>query len=377
MKAYVFPGQGAQFVGMGKELFKEYPEHVKKADAILGYSIEELCTVDSKEQLNLTQYTQPALFVVSALSYLDYIAKNGKPDIVAGHSLGEYNALFAAGAFSFETGVKLVKKRGELMGNANGGAMAAIIGMDENQVREVITKYNLDDVDISNLNTPKQTVIASTKEGIERAKAIFEGENVRRYVPLKVSAAFHSRYMKEAQEQFASYIEDFTFSDLEIPVISNYKALPYGAGEVKENLVKQLGSTVRWVESVWTMEAMGCTDIVEIGPGNVLTNMVKKIGLETDDEVKNAYISQIAVVQATRGKNGGEGTSFHEEKESAFDMVREWNRLNPVGTEVECDGYEQKLKTRTEAVVLFGHRAAVYMEGYNGYFDLRELRWAR
>lgn len=374
MKAYVFPGQGAQFVGMGKELFKEYPEYVKKADAILGYSIEELCTVDSNGQLDMTQYTQPALFVVSALSYLDYVEKNGKPDLVAGHSLGEYNALFAAGAFSFETGVQFVKKRGELMGNANGGAMAAIVGMDEKQVRQVITKYHLDEVDISNLNTPKQTVIASTKEGIERAKVIFEGENVRRYVPLKVSAAFHSRYMKEAQEQFASYLEPFSFSELEIPVISNYKALPYGKSEVKENLVKQLGSTVRWVESVWTMEAMGCTEIVEIGPGNVLTNMVKKIGRETDSEVKKAYVSQINLEQK-EGTN--EEMSLPADKDSAYDMVREWNRVNPVGTEVLCNGYEQKLRTRTEAVVLFGHRAAVYMEGYNGYFDLRELRLAR
>jgi len=358
MIAYVFPGQGAQFVGMGKELFLKYPEYVRKADEILGYSIEELCSVDGEEKLNLTQYTQPALFVVSALSYLDCISNGRKPDVVAGHSLGEYNALFAAGVFSFETGLSLVKKRGELMSQANGGAMAAIIGLKEDEVKEIIRKYGLDDIDISNLNTPKQTVIASTKEGIERAQKIFEKEQVR-FVRLKVSAAFHSRYMKEAQTQFADFIEQFSFHEPCIPVISNYTAQVYKPGEIKENLIMQLGSTVRWVESVWNMEDLGCSEIKEIGPGNVLTNMIRKIKRESDRKKENVTKKEVDSVS-------------RNQTPSADEMVEAWNKKYEIGTEVTCAGYDEILKTRTQAVVLFGHRAAIYMEQYKGYFDLRE-----
>lgn len=364
MRAYVFPGQGAQVVGMGKELFQKYPHYVRVADEVLGYSIEELCLEDKESKLNLTQYTQPALFVVSALSYLDAIEKEGrKPEVVAGHSLGEYNALFAAGAFSFETGVRLVKKRGELMGNANGGAMAAIVGLTEQKVREVIKTYHLNQVDISNLNTPKQTVIASTKDGIECAKAAFEQEQAR-VIPLKVSAAFHSRYMKEAQEKFDEYLEQFKFSKLQIPVISNYTASTYQEGEVKRNLIQQLGSTVRWVESVKRMEELGCTEIVEVGPGHVLTNMIKKIRLEE---------KALRDEQGSTSETGGTNKTSTTEAASPFEIVDAWNKKFPVGTMVTCKGYPKPLQTRTQAVVLFHHRPAIYMEGYKGYFDLTEI----
>lgn len=353
MIAYVFPGQGSQKKGMGADLFQKYPEYVKKADEILGYSIEELCLDNPDNRLNLTQYTQPALFIVSALTYLETLEHTGKrPDFVAGHSLGEYTALFAAGAFSFETGVRLVKKRGELMGEANGGAMAAIVGMNQVQVQNVIEKYQLDEVDISNLNTLHQTVIASTKEGIERADEAFSKEKAR-CVRLKVSAAFHSRYMKEAQEKFEEYLKEFTFQELEIPVISNYTALPYENSSITENLVMQLGSAVRWYESIRQLMDRGCDEIQEIGPGSVLTKMIRRI---------QAEMAEASIEQEVSGET------------SVYEIVKEWNRKNPVGTGFYSEKLQKTLKTRTEAVVLFKQKAAVYMEGYHGYFDIHELR---
>ena len=164
MLAYLFPGQGSQKKGMGLSLFEHYPELVKEADAILGYSIEDLCLNDPDDLLKQTQYTQPALYVVNALSYLERIKEDGKePDYVAGHSLGEYDALFAAGVFDFATGLKLAKRRGELMAEARNGGMAAVIGMKENEIRKVIEENELQQIDIANLNSPNQIVISGPK----------------------------------------------------------------------------------------------------------------------------------------------------------------------------------------------------------------------
>ncbi|ARE86636.1 ACP S-malonyltransferase [Clostridium formicaceticum] len=279
MIAYVFPGQGSQYKGMGGNIFNEFNDLTAKADEILGFSIKELCMEDSGDKLGLTQYTQPALYIVNALSYLKRIKDTGvKPDYVAGHSLGEYNALFAAGAYDFETGLKLVKKRGELMSQATKGGMAAVIGLSEEKVKEVLEKNNLQSIDIANYNTPSQIVISGHKEDIEKARLFFEAAEAMSYVVLKVSGAFHSRYMAEASKKFEEYLDSFTFSDLKIPVISNVYARPYKNNQIKKNLVEQIKNSVKWTDTIRYL--MGKGEIEQIGPGMVLTSMIKSIERE-------------------------------------------------------------------------------------------------
>ncbi|MUL33892.1 ACP S-malonyltransferase [Priestia megaterium] len=278
MKAYVFPGQGSQHKGMGGTLFDEFADITAKADKILGYSIKELCLEDPEQNLGKTQYTQPALYVVNALSYLKKVKETGiKPDYVAGHSLGEYNALFAAGAFDFEIGLKLVKKRGELMSQAVGGGMAAIIGFSFEQVNRVLMENGLDSIDIANHNSPSQIVITGQKVDIERAQPIFEASGVSIFIPLNVSGAFHSRYMGEAKRIFGEYLDNIEFSKMEIPVISNTYALIYSHNNVKATLMQQITHPVKWTDSIRYLMGLGEIDIEEIGPGNVLTKLVTAI----------------------------------------------------------------------------------------------------
>ncbi|MEH7265815.1 ACP S-malonyltransferase [Priestia megaterium] len=282
MVTYVFAGQGSQYKGMGAGLFEEFEELTAKADKILGYSIKELCIKDPNSQLGKTQFTQPALYVVNALSYLKKIQETGAtPDYVAGHSLGEYSALFAAGAFDFETGLKLVKRRGELMGQATGGGMAAIIGFNIEQVRSILTRSELLDIDIANHNAPNQIVISGTKDDIISAQSFFEDAGVKAYIPLNVSGAFHSRYMVNAEKSFADYLRQFTLSPLSIPVISNVNAQPYKQKDLETNLIKQISNSVRWTDSIRYLMALGEMQFEEIGPGRVLINLVNAIRRET------------------------------------------------------------------------------------------------
>ncbi len=281
LKTFVFPGQGSQVKGMGGDLFDEFKNHIESADKILGYSIKELCMIDPKKQLNLTQFTQPALYVVNSLSYLKRISEtNESPDFVAGHSLGEYSALFAAGAVDFETGLILVKKRGELMGRASGGAMAAVIGLDESAIEHLLKGNDLTQIDIANLNTPKQIVISGLKEDIARAQSIFTKAGSH-YIPLNVSAAFHSRYMQEAKDEFEIFLEDFEFSDLKIPLIANVNARPYQHAEIRKNLSNQLRSSVKWTDSIRYLMGKGDMQFEEIGHGTILTRMIEKIRNES------------------------------------------------------------------------------------------------
>lgn len=281
MVTYVFPGQGSQFVGMGADLFDKYEEYLKQADEILGYSIKELCLEDPMNNLGNTKYTQVALYVVSALTYLEKVETTSIiPDFVAGHSLGEYVALFAAGVFDFATGLKIVKKRAELMAEANGGLMAAVIGLTDDVVRKVLLDNQFSGIDIANLNSYNQIVIAGTKEDIDNAQTAFEQAGAVTYVKLKVSGAFHSRYMEIAKEEFAEYIKQFEFHEPQITVYSNVTAKPYVAGEIHRNLVEQIVSTVRWCEIITDMMCRQNNQIIQLGPGNVLTGLTRKITRE-------------------------------------------------------------------------------------------------
>lgn len=286
-KAYVFPGQGAQFLGMGEEYFDQFPELVSIVDSVLGYSIKELCLQDPHKHLNQTQYTQPALYTVNALNY---IAKSHtthqKPDLVAGHSLGEYNALLAAGAFDFETGLKLVQKRGELMAKANQGGMLAVLGIDIGVVREILAQLNDPRIQLANINSAKQTILSGDMTALTASCHYFEQQGAK-CVPLKVSAAFHSTYMRDAREEFIAYLRGFQFRPLEIPVVANLTAQPYPSINYQQILADQITGTVKWHDTILLMFNSGVEDIEEVGPGNVLTKLTGFIQSAYEDELNS------------------------------------------------------------------------------------------
>lgn len=276
-RVMVFPGQGSQSVGMGKDLFDRFPDIVAIADRVLGYSIRDLCLTDADKQLGQTQFTQPALFTVNALHYLAYRQDGGaEPDFVAGHSLGEYNALFAAEAFDYETGLKLVQKRGALMGAISGGGMAAVIGIDAAAIRAAIEASGITTVDVANFNAISQTVLSGPTEDLERLTPAISAARGRA-IPINVRTAFHSRYMRPVAQEFAAFLEGQTFSPLVIPVISNFTALPYRDDEIINNLVKQIDHSVRWVESIQYLMEEPDLEVMEMGPGKVLTRLVQDI----------------------------------------------------------------------------------------------------
>jgi malonyl CoA-acyl carrier protein transacylase len=284
MIAFVFPGQGAQSKGMGQGLFdtvSEFRAVEKQIDALLGYSLRRLCLEDPDNRLGQTQYTQPALFVVNALHGLQALAREERPAFFAGHSLGEYNALHAAGAFDLLTGVRLVKKRGELMSQARGGMMAAIVGLPRERIAEILRSERFDRVDLANHNSPMQTVISGPDDDIQRAGAIFERAGAQLYVPLQVSAAFHSRYMGRAAAAFGEFLAQFSFAHLRTPVVANVTAQPYpqenSDAAIKLMLVKQMTHPVNWTESIRYLIGQGVAAFREVGPGNTLTRLVQQI----------------------------------------------------------------------------------------------------
>jgi trans-AT polyketide synthase/acyltransferase/oxidoreductase domain-containing protein len=275
MKVYGFPGQGSQSQGMGAELFDRFPAEVATADAVLGYSIRELCERNPQGRLRQTEYTQPALYTVSALSYLARVAEDPvAPDYLVGHSLGEYAALFAAGVFDFETGLRLVTRRGELMGQAAAGAMAAVVGCDLSTVESMVAR--VDGVCVANINAMDQVVLAGPQEGIDAMAPLVEAAGGR-YAKLRVSGALHSPFVSGAAEEFGRFLRTVPLAPPRIPVIANLDAQPHDAEGMPHRLTRQIDSPVRWLDTVRYLMDRGDFEFVELGPGKVLRNLVAKI----------------------------------------------------------------------------------------------------
>jgi len=282
MTAFVFPGQGSQYVGMGKDICENNSQAKKifeKADEVLGFSLSKICFEGPDDQLKQTENTQPAIFLHSVATF-SCIAS--KPSMVAGHSLGEYSALYAAGAINFEDAIRLVRLRGELMqrcGVEQPGTMAAVIGLDEKTIGEVCCKaWETGIVQAANFNSPGQVVISGSVTGVREAMKLAKERGAKLVKELNVSGAFHSPLMQSAQEGLQAVIEKTSFRDASIPVYANVTAKPVlDAGEIKELLVKQLTNPVRWTETVQNMSADGATEFLEVGPGAVLQGLIKRI----------------------------------------------------------------------------------------------------
>ena len=278
LKVIMFPGQGSQFQGMGEQLFKEFTEVVATANRVLGYDIANICLNNPDNKLNQTSYTQPALFLINYLTHQKYLQENKTvPDYYLGHSLGEFNALNAAGVFDFETGLKIVQKRGELMFSIRNTGMAAIVGADYKEVKEILLNH-FADIDIANVNTPAQMVISGPLDSLDKAADFFEEEGFV-FIPLKVSGAFHSRYMTPVKAQFEAFIGGMKLNKCNVPVISNYSAAPYpdDVQGILKNMTNQLDNRVRWFQSIEYVMYQGECEFAEVGPGEVLSNIIKKI----------------------------------------------------------------------------------------------------
>lgn len=284
-KAYVFPGQGAQFSGMGKDLYESSPlakDLFEKANEILGFRITDLMFNGTDEDLKQTKVTQPAIFLHSVV-LAKTLGENFKPDMTAGHSLGEFSALVAAGAMSFEDGLKLVYARALAMQKAceaNPSTMAAILGLPDEKVEEVCA--SIDDVVVpANYNCPGQVVISGTMSGIETACELMKEAGARRALPLKVGGAFHSPLMEPAQVELSAAIEATLFTPPSCPIYQNVSTIGETDPEtIKKNLIAQLTSPVKWTQSVQNMIADGATEFVELGPGSVLQGLTSKINKE-------------------------------------------------------------------------------------------------
>lgn len=302
--AFVFPGQGAQAVGMGKDLFDQYDAAKKifaEADEALGYSIKDMCFEGPADELKLTANTQPAILTVSVIVN-EILKEHGiQPDVAGGHSLGEYSALVAAGVLSFRDAVVLVHKRGQYMQEAvpvGEGGMAAIIGLDDETIAAACAKASKEagEVQPVNFNCPGQTVIAGTTKGVEKAVEELKAAGAKKAVVLPVSAPFHSTLMKPAAEKLAAELDKVEIRDAAFPVVSNYTGkLETAAEEIKENLVAQADHPVRWIACVNTMKEFGADTFVEAGPGRTLCGFNRRI----DRSLKSLNVENLESLQKT------------------------------------------------------------------------------
>jgi [acyl-carrier-protein] S-malonyltransferase len=310
--AWVFPGQGSQAIGMGRDLYEHFPVAraiFEQADELLDMPLSSLCFEGPEADLIATENAQPALLTVSTalVRVLEDLggADLARPRVVAGHSLGEYSALVAGGALDFPTALRLVRRRGELMAKAHEGSMAAVIGMAQEALEEICQDVGAalqveagataGTVVVANYNAPDQLVISGNTLAVERVSLLARDRGAKRVLPLKVSAAFHSPLMRQAAEGMAHELERATVSDLEVPLIANVTAHElHRADEIRREAVAQVMAPVRWIASVQAMVAIGCTTFVEIGPGKVLTGLIRRIA----PQARTATISNAADVRA-------------------------------------------------------------------------------
>lgn len=336
---YVFPGQGSQYRGMGEGLFDKFADLTAQADEQLGYSLQELCLRNPGGLLNKTQYTQPALYSVNVFTYLDAL-QNGHIDpdaFFAGHSLGEFSALFAAGAYSYLDGLKIVQERGRLMAQAPSGAMAAVLGLDYADTRALLTENGFSGVDIANYNSRQQIILSGLHDDIDACERAFDAAGAR-FIPLNVSAAFHSRYMQPVQAAFARFLEGCEMRPLERQIVANVSARPYPRHGYQDHIVRQLTHPVLWYESVSWMLEHGMQELVELGPGKVLTDMyvhIRNAPLVNSDRQERDTVASGSVPQDAparvdgTGKNkvvfmyGGQGSQY-------YSMGKELYANNPV-----------------------------------------------
>ncbi len=307
--AYIFPGQGSQSPGMGKDLVDNFPvaaQLFEELDDAVGFKLSELCFAGTAEELQLTENTQPSIFAVSACAMRVLEAEGfPKPDFVAGHSLGEYSALFAARSLAANDGVKTVRLRGRYMQEAvpvGTGAMAAVIGAEVNVIQQACAGAAQGQVCApANINSPGQVVIAGNAEAVERASELLKERGAKRVVKLNVSAPFHSALMMPAQDRLASDLDKISFDNLATPLVTNVDARAITAGsDARDSLIRQVSSPVRWLESVQLLIKEGVDTFVEVGPGKVLTGLMRQISRD----VRCFNVEDKASLQSTRTNLG-------------------------------------------------------------------------
>ncbi|MFD2171413.1 ACP S-malonyltransferase [Tumebacillus lipolyticus] len=309
--AFLFPGQGAQSVGMGKEMAEQYPqaaEVFKRADAALGFSLSDIIWNGPEDELRLTYYTQPAILTTS-IALLEVLKVEGiKPSAVAGHSLGEYSALVSAGAMTFEDAVRVVHARGKFMDEAvpaGLGAMSAVMGADRELILKICQEVSQSHgpVELANVNSPGQVVISGKAEAVAEAGRVLK-ENKGKVTPLVVSGPFHSSLMQPAADQLAAVLQGIAIQDAQVPVIANVTAKPVQTGaEIRDSLTRQVSSSVLWEDSILTMKNdLGIETFVEIGPGKVLFNLLKRIDKTVQGYLINSPETYAATVAALKGE---------------------------------------------------------------------------